>query len=181
MKLASRSRRLGSLAGAAFLLGIAAFIAARAAESRYELAGEGVVRDRQNKLDWARTDNGRDVNWMEAGGYCRELTIAGGGWRLPTSAELQGLADPQRSDRTDCSVNGARFTCIVPSLFRLSSPAHWTSEIALTKTGMQQAWAVHLIGQARIYDPLDQRGHQRALCVRSRSDAEGSQSRELAE
>ena len=43
---------------------------------------------------WAGKDNGKDANWHQAVGYCRELRLAGySDWHLPTIDELEGIYD----------------------------------------------------------------------------------------
>ena len=58
---------------------------------RFTLAN-GVVTDSATGLMWAAKDNGRDIHWPAAKAYCDNYKGGGySGWRLPTSAELEGL------------------------------------------------------------------------------------------
>lgn len=50
----------------------------------------GVVYDNNTGLEWyAGTD--RDTNWSDAKSWIENLTVAAGGWRLPTRQELKNL------------------------------------------------------------------------------------------
>ena len=61
---------------------------------------KGTVLDNATKLTWQRaidTSGGEDGQGgrtlMQAMGYCTNLTLAGGGWRLPEVRELRSLID----------------------------------------------------------------------------------------
>jgi hypothetical protein len=63
-------------------------------------AAKGTVLDNATKLTWQRaidTSGGEDGlggrTLMQAMGYCTNLTLAGGGWRLPEVRELRSLID----------------------------------------------------------------------------------------
>ena len=74
-----------------------------------------VVVDRVTKLEWQRlipqtypgcsgntARPGDTCTWAEAKGYCKELTLAGGGWRLPSKIELESLlGDPTNAPTAD--------------------------------------------------------------------------------
>lgn len=68
----------------------------------FEVRG-GVVRDHRTGLEWERQPEPRDVlNWsyepiiLPAIEYCAELTLDGGGFRLPTVKELATIVDETR-------------------------------------------------------------------------------------
>lgn len=53
---------------------------------------DGMIEDRKMKIMWPNTDNGEDITWQDAYGYCRKYR--GGGysdWRMPTVSELKEL------------------------------------------------------------------------------------------
>lgn len=50
----------------------------------------GVVVDSKTGLQWAPS-NGQAMNHFQAEGYVRSLALDGGGWRLPTIAELRQI------------------------------------------------------------------------------------------
>jgi hypothetical protein len=59
-------------------------------QPRFTKAGNKVVTDRVTGLDWYVKPNA-DNNWYEAKAWVDGLTVAGGGWRMPTVPELQGI------------------------------------------------------------------------------------------
>ncbi|MBI5608455.1 MAG: DUF1566 domain-containing protein [Deltaproteobacteria bacterium] len=75
-----------------------------AANNRYKAnAAAGSVLDYWSGLTWQRTldtsggsDGKGKRTYMQASGYCDQLSLDGGGWRLPTIVELRGLVDPWR-------------------------------------------------------------------------------------
>jgi hypothetical protein len=59
-------------------------------QPRFTRASNGVITDHLTGLDWYVGPNA-DNNWHEAAAWAKSLTVAGGGWRLPTVPELQGI------------------------------------------------------------------------------------------
>jgi hypothetical protein len=51
-------------------------------------------------LTWQRTPARWQMNWEDAKSYAARLTLAGGGWRLPTLRELEGLYKEKLSSST---------------------------------------------------------------------------------
>jgi len=64
--------------------------------------GGGVVYDTTTGLDWERSTQATTVDWHQANAYVAALTLAGGGWRLPSASELHALYD-SISDATGCT------------------------------------------------------------------------------
>ena len=64
---------------------------------RFTKAGNGVITDRDTGLDWYVNPN-PDNTFHEAKAWVESLTVAGGGWRLPTMAELKGIYQKDASD-----------------------------------------------------------------------------------
>jgi len=59
---------------------------------RFVAYDDGTVLDEESGLMWAAKDNGADINWQSAKGYCENYR--GGGytdWRMPTQDELARL------------------------------------------------------------------------------------------
>jgi hypothetical protein len=50
----------------------------------------GVVFDKNTGLEWFAGSD-RDIRWNEAKAWVESLNVAGGGWRMPTRAELETL------------------------------------------------------------------------------------------
>lgn len=79
----------------------------------FAIEAEDVVTDARTGLTWQRrppeiyagcsgkaSDDGSEGEacaWRDAVRYCKDLQLAGGGWRLPTKAELESLIDDTRS------------------------------------------------------------------------------------
>jgi serine/threonine protein kinase len=107
-------------------------------------------------LMWTKKDNGSDVNWQQASDYCRNLQLAGPGWRLPSIKELQ-------------SINGAYDYFKerhVKGNLELSGWWHWSST---KQNASWKAWNFDYLpdvskGQV-LHGGNDSRGG-RALCVR---------------
>jgi hypothetical protein len=57
---------------------------------RFTKANNGVITDSVIGLDWYVGPN-QDNNWHQAKAWKENLTVAGGGWNLPTVAELKAL------------------------------------------------------------------------------------------
>ncbi len=66
----------------------------------YIAYASGVVRDTKTGLEWI---TGRDENtnnpWNEGKQWVENLTVAGGGWRMPTRKELETLYEKGRGPR----------------------------------------------------------------------------------
>jgi len=59
-------------------------------QSRFSKADNGLITDRVAGLDWYICPQ-RDNQWRQAKVWAEGLAVDGGGWRLPTMAELKGL------------------------------------------------------------------------------------------
>ena len=62
--------------------------AAVAQEAAYTVDEQGVI-SAPDGLQWYVGPG--DVTWDQAAAYCQGLDVDGGGWRMPTMAELQAL------------------------------------------------------------------------------------------
>jgi hypothetical protein len=60
---------------------------------RYTANAAGTVTDNDTHLEWQQTTDDVARFWNDAKPYCEGLPLDGGGWRLPTSVELQTLFD----------------------------------------------------------------------------------------
>lgn len=58
--------------------------------TRFTKAANGVITDSVTGLEWYVGPN-QDNTWHEAKAWTESLSVAGGGWRLPTMAELKAL------------------------------------------------------------------------------------------
>jgi len=57
---------------------------------RFTKANNGVITDSVTGLDWYVGPD-QDNNWRQAKAWTENLTVAGGGWRMPTVPELKAL------------------------------------------------------------------------------------------
>ena len=69
--------------------------------TRFVSYEEGVVLDRNSSLQWTEKPGqelGKGLynrgNWHDATDYCAKNEESGGGWRLPTKAELDAISNP---------------------------------------------------------------------------------------
>lgn len=113
LSLATRSLQAALVAGA--LLG-------GPAQAAVVDRGNGVVYDTASGLDWELRPGRTWTNWADANAYVAGLTLAGGGWRLPTIAEGLGLVGQisALTGCTDCTGNQGPFEDL--------QLAYWTSE-----------------------------------------------------
>ncbi|MGE0371866.1 MAG: DUF1566 domain-containing protein [Gammaproteobacteria bacterium] len=119
-----------------------------------EDVGGGVLRQPSRGLEWTQSDNGSDIDWKAAIAYC---AAKGGGWRLPTVAELESLYAASLA-----GVTCGGWTCEVSPLLRLTGPLFWSNE----SNGSSEAWYVFLIDGLRYSVPRSYAPYVRALCVR---------------
>jgi hypothetical protein len=60
---------------------------------RYDLSVSGTVHDNLTQLTWQQSVDDSSFTRAEADTYCAALSLDGGGWRLPTRAELESIID----------------------------------------------------------------------------------------
>jgi hypothetical protein len=123
----------------------------------YTDLGDGTVRDDVTCLVWQREVSGDTYAWADANGYCSSLSLAGGGWRLPSRIELVSLVD-----FTKAAPGPTIDTIAFPN-----TPAEqfWSSSmVAVTAGGMSFAWYVYfLTGATADYELFIK---SRVRCVR---------------
>ena len=89
-------------------------------QPRFTKAENGVITDHVTGLDWYV---GQENTWHQAKAWVEGLSVAGGGWRLPSVAELKALYQP-----------GASANNMDP-LFQTTVAWAWSSEL-------NQPWSV---------------------------------------
>jgi len=117
---------------------------------------DGVITDPRTNLEWAPAP-ANDMNWNQADQYAQSLSLAGGGWRLPTIAELKTIYIPS------CDGN------IAHSAFNAGGMWAWSSQL----DGPSRAWGFnfHRGDEYRNFRDLGRdlsNGNTRVLVVRSR-------------
>jgi hypothetical protein len=83
---------------------------------RYTFLKEKIIADSLTDLEWFPGPS-RDMDWHLAQAWIKKLSVAGGGWRMPTAQELKSLYDE--------SV-GAAYK--IDPAFTLSACCVWTGE-----------------------------------------------------
>lgn len=71
----------------------------------YTVSKEGVIADSRTGLEWFVGPD-QNANWHMAQNWTGRLSVAGGGWRMPTRAELKSLYEKGMGERnmdTRCS------------------------------------------------------------------------------
>lgn len=133
------------------------------APPRFQETEPGVLRDASTGLHWTRSDNGSDIDWHDAVAHCTALSLAGGGWHLPNSRQLQHLYDASGEDRTPCGhYQGDAIGCRTSPLFQLSGPFFWSTDTS----GEDRATGVFMANGYRLSYVRTARFNDRALCVR---------------
>lgn len=112
---------------------------------RFSDNGDGTVMDRGSGLVWQKCSCGMNAldcsgtaatrNWQEALLYCRNLSLAGKSWRLPSVNELGSIVDYSRRD--DPRINSAFFPNTVIGYY-------WTSTSYIGTRDL--AWIIMFIG-----------------------------------
>jgi tetratricopeptide (TPR) repeat protein len=117
---------------------------------------DGVIYDSQLGLEWAPS-NRQVLNHYQAEGYARDLSLAGGGWRLPTREELKSLYDKSKPGNVD-------------PVFNVGDKWVWTSELYDEIKSIPCACGFYFYEGAEKAADRDNSKHQdnrRALAVRS--------------
>jgi len=116
---------------------------------------DGVIYDSKLGLEWAPS-NGQVLNHYQAEGYARDLSLAGGGWRLPTRAELKTLYDKSKPGNVD-------------PVFNVGDKWVWTSQLTGADLPGAACGFYFYDGTERGADRNNSKRHdnRRALAVRS--------------
>jgi len=59
-------------------------------DGRYVAYANGIVKDTNTGLEW-KAGPDKDTNWNQARSWVQSLNLDGGGWRMPTMDEVEGL------------------------------------------------------------------------------------------
>jgi hypothetical protein len=119
---------------------------------RFTKAEDGVITDHAANLEWYVGPD-KDTTWYQTKAWTESLTVAGGGWRLPTVAELKTLYK-----------RGASLQNMDP-IFQTSGFYIWS-----VQRDASSAWLLNfaLIDGREHWDYLDGTFLRRAFAVRSR-------------
>ncbi|MDP2952518.1 MAG: DUF1566 domain-containing protein [Chloroflexota bacterium] len=118
---------------------------------RFTKANNGVITDSVTGLDWYVGPN-HDNNWHQAKAWTENLTVAGGGWRMPTVPELKALYQ-----------KGAAPNNMNP-LFQTTSVWVWSGQL----NDASSAWGLAFYNGKEGWHGLDYAYGRLAFAVRSR-------------
>jgi len=102
-------------------------VSVKGTDGRFIAYDNGTVLDTKTGLMWAAWDNGGDIIWQNAKGYCEHYR--GGGytnWRMPTMDELASLYDESKPRVARCGVNYT--ISVATELIDISCDSPWASE-----------------------------------------------------
>ncbi len=109
---------------------------------QYSIPGDGTVHDTKTGLVWQQVVAPGTSTWNLAGAYCVGLSLAGGGWRLPSVKELMTLVD--FTVTSGATIDATAFP---------STPANWFWSSSPVAGNSSSAWAVNFYhGNASDFD-----------------------------
>ncbi len=122
--------------------------------ARFAESPSGVMRDAKTDLSWQRVLETVDRSFADARSYCANLPLAGGGFRLPTRAELDSITD--LTVREPSAIDQLAFPSTPGTWF-------WTSSPYIGSAGSH--WVVHFYNGSFYYQGPTFAG-ARVRCVR---------------
>jgi hypothetical protein len=102
----------------------AASAGATGAQGRYAVEACGAIIDRSTGLEW-RVGPDQETSWPAAQSWVAGLTACGGGWQMPTAAQLQGLFDPSASAGTGFYTRGRYYPAHINAAFSGIGGGSW--------------------------------------------------------
>ena len=118
---------------------------------RYVATDNGIVKDTKTGLEWVAGSD-KDTTWDEAKSWVAGLEMRGGGWRMPTLNELEGLHKEGSG------------TWNMPPLLKASGWKIWSGE----SKGLSKAFSFDFVGSG-YRDSHEFSYCGRAIAVRSRT------------
>jgi len=122
-------------------------------DGRYIAYANGIVKDTKTGLEW-KVGPDESTDWNEAKSWVQSLNLDGGGWRMPTTDELEGLYKEGAGDRN------------MTPLLKTTGWWVWSGE---TK-GSSFARAFYFIAGVRYWDNRYSSNSPRGFAVRSQDD-----------
>jgi hypothetical protein len=110
-----------------------------------------VYYDKNTNLEWVAGPD-KDTNWYEAKSWVKNLTVTGGGWRLPTVEELKTLYKKGTGERN------------MTPLLKTTGWWVWSGETR----GSSSAWNFNYYYGYEIWDVREYSSGFRGFAVRSR-------------
>ena len=119
--------------------------------TRFDISDQKVIKDSQTGLEWYLGPNA-DTDWQGASSWATNLADAGGGWRMPSRAELKGIFLPDYK---------AEYK--IDPIFHLKVCCVWAEE----EDGPKSAWNFGFTLGDEAANPRYVTSSRRALAVRS--------------
>lgn len=123
----------------------------------YKYVGSGAITSSCCGLEWQEETAPAEYTWSKALEYCASLSLLGGGWRLPSIAELYSLVDLSDESHTTPSIAIDAFADTARALY-------WSS--SLDGNSGQAAWGVNFSDGASQSVGIDEQHPHRVRCVR---------------
>ncbi|QLA14778.1 DUF1566 domain-containing protein [Desulfolutivibrio sulfoxidireducens] len=101
----------------------AAGAARKTSSGRFSKDAEGVITDSRTGLQWFVGPD-HDMTWVQANSWAQGLSAGGGGWRLPTLAELQGLYGSG-----EYTIPGKKYILRIDPIFAISACCPWSGDL----------------------------------------------------
>jgi hypothetical protein len=120
-------------------------------QMRFTKANNGVITDSVTGLDWY-IGPAQDNNWHQAKAWTENLTVAGGGWRMPTVPELKALYQKEAAPNN------------MDPLFQTTSVWVWSGQL----NDAVSAWGLAFYNGKEGWHGLDYAYGRLAFAVRSR-------------
>jgi uncharacterized caspase-like protein len=122
-------------------------------DGRFIAFSNGTVVDTSTGLEW-KAGSDRDTNWNEAKSWVQNLNLDGGGWRMPSMDELEGLYKKGTGSRN------------MTSLLKTTGWWVWSGEAK----GLLSARYFAFCDGHRLWRDRNASNFRRSFAVRSRSD-----------
>ena len=118
-------------------------------EGRFILGDKGIVLDTKTNLEWV-VGPARDMDWYEARDWVSNLSVSGGGWRMPTAEEVKTL-------------------CLVDEGIAYQYVGKWgTTELLQLKKVAPRATGFSVWSGEKVNDDVDRRPHARTVKIHNR-------------
>ncbi len=125
-----------------------------AKDNRFVIRNNGVVLDTSTGLEWVAGPD-RDMSRTDAVSWINDLTLDGGGWRLPSRSELRGLYQKQ-----------GWFSYVLPGWIEFSGSGIWSNHISIQMKG-DQLYTYYAYGTERTTQFPRESIDMRTLSVRT--------------
>jgi hypothetical protein len=106
---------------------------------------EGTALDQGTGLTWQLGQAPQPLDWQDAQTYCKGLSLDGGGWSLPTEAQLSTLLLNEADPTSECFLLGCVFG-------QSSCQLYWSST-ELTGSNGNPSFVNFEVGYGDMYAP----------------------------